>query len=133
MVGLGLSSGEVMGNVINIITISWQPLYANLAPLSIWYFSKMRHSHALPRKHGYRHQNYISKYTRNEDMLNWSKWHILSKKIVENDFFQKMEKNSLFYSRVEPRFKIFYSYVYKKPSYIELIEMAHFSKKKCRK
>ena len=41
-----------------------------------------------------------------------------------------MEKNSLFYSRVEPRFKIFYSYVYKKQSYIELIEMAHFSKKK---
>ena len=40
-----------------------------------------------------------------------------------------MEKNSLFYSRVEPRFKIFHSYVYKKQSYIELIEMAHFPKK----
>ena len=38
------------------------------------------------------------KYTRNEDMLNWSKWHIFSKKNVENEFFQKMEKNSLFYS-----------------------------------
>ena len=40
-----------------------------------------------------------------------------------------MGKNSLFYSRVEPRFKIFYSYVYKKQSYIELIEMAHLPKK----
>ena len=127
------SISVVMANVINIITISWQPLYANLAPLSIWYFSKRRHSNARPRKHGYRHQNYISKYTRNEDMLNWSKWHIFSKKNVENDFFQKMEKNILFYSRVEPRFKIFYSYVYKKQSYIELIEMAHLPKKNCRK
>ena len=74
------SISVVMANIINIITISWQPLYANLAPLSIWYFSKRRHSNARPRKHGYRHQNYISKYTRNEDMLNWSKWHICSKK-----------------------------------------------------
>ena len=44
-------------------------------------------------------------------------------------FSKKWEKNILFYSRVEPRFKIFYSYVYKKQSYIELIEMAHLPKK----
>ena len=36
------SISVVMANVINIITISWQPLYAYLAPLSIWYFSKMQ-------------------------------------------------------------------------------------------
>ena len=74
------SISVVMVNVINIITISWQPLYANLAPLSIWYFSKRRHSNARPRKHGYRHQNYVPKCTRNEVMLKWSKWHIFRKK-----------------------------------------------------
>ena len=51
----------------------------------------------------------------------------------KNDFFQKMEKSSLFYSRVEPGFKILYSYVYNKQSYIELIEIAHFPKKNYRK
>ena len=86
------SISVVMVNVINIITISWQPLYANLAPLSIWYFSKRRHSNARPRKHGYRHQNYISKYTRNEDMLNWSKWHICSKKTSKMTFSKKWKK-----------------------------------------
>ena len=52
---------------------------------------------------------FIPMCTRNKVILNWSKWHIFLKKTVENDFFQKMEKNSLFYSRVEPRFKILYS------------------------
>ena len=55
------------------------------------------------------------------------------KKKRQMTFSKKWQKNILFYSRVEPRFKIFYSYVYKKQSYIELIEMAHFSKKNCRK
>ena len=56
-------------------------------------------------------------------------WTFFLKKNIENDFYQKIEKHSLFYSKVKPRFKIFYSYVYKKQSYIELIEMAHFSLK----
>ena len=86
------SISVVMANVINIIMISWQPLYANLAVLSIWYFSKRRHSNDPPQKHWYRHQNFISKYTRNEDMLNWSNGTFFLKKNVENNFFQKMEK-----------------------------------------
>ena len=75
------SISVVMANVINIIMISWQPLYANLAPLSIWYFSKRHHSIARSRKHVYTYQNYIPKCIRNEDMLKWSKWHI---KIFKN-------------------------------------------------
>ena len=93
------SISVVMANVINIITISWQPLYANLAPLSIWYFSKRRHSNARPRKYGYRYLNYVPKCPRNEvEIIEMA--HFFRKK-NRNFFFGKKQKNVWRYHQEE--------------------------------